>query len=288
MANDVIFSRKSDNSPLSLADIHDRAPAALWNIKGEDRGAGYQHITTGQAVEILADYGFRPTQAAQVKSRTRSASLYAQHMLALSNPDYTSDEGTPEIILYNSGDGKSALRMFAGFYRFICSNGLVAGSGFEVRARHSKATAGMFEGMIKDTAESFPGMLAAVDQLKATSLDIQAEAELSRQAVALRWKALEPGHMIDGEITPGNYATPTTAASLIQVRRAGDLKPDLWTTYNKIQEGLIRGGADTFSVTKRNPSGVNRKARPLNSVKAALDVNRKLWDLVNDRAEVMA
>ena len=94
--------------------------------------------------------------------------------------------------------------------------------------------------------------------------------------------------MIDGEITPGNYATPTTAASLIQVRRAGDLKSDLWTTYNKIQEGLIRGGADTFSVTKRNPSGVNRKARPLGSVKAALDVNRKLWDLVNDRAEVMA
>ena len=288
MTQDLIFSRKSDNSPLSPAAIMARAPAALWDLKGEERGAGYQHITTGQAIEILADYGFKPTQAAQVKSRNRSAANYARHMLALSNPDFAGSEGTPEIILYNSGDGKSALRMFAGFYRFICSNGLVAGSGFEVRARHSKATAGMFESMIKDTAKSFPDMLANIERMKSTQLDINAEADLARQAVDLRWEKLTSEHLTSEGITPGIYSTPTTAASLIQVRRSGDLKSDLWTTYNKIQEGLIRGGADTFSVTKRNPSGVNRKARPLGSVKAALDVNRQLWDLVNDRAEVMA
>lgn len=280
MTQDIIFSRTETERFLTREQIQEKAPAALWSIKSIERWQHYQHITTGQAVDILADFGFRPTQCAQVKSRTRSAEKYAHHMLALSNPDLRGSEGVPQIVLYNAGNGRHALRMFAGFYRFICSNNLVAGSGFEVKAHHSKASASNFERMIGATAESFPGMMKAIDRMKATPVDINQEAALARKAVDLRWDKLKDKHLTENGIIPGNYSTPTTAASLIQVRRAGDLKSSLWTTYNKIQEGLIRGGVDTFSVTKRNPGGVNRKARPVTGVKAGLDINRKLWDLV--------
>jgi hypothetical protein len=288
MTNDVIFSRKMNNEPLTRAEVIERAPAAMQFLKGSERGKHYAHINTSEAIDILADYGFNVTQAAQVKARTRSANVYAQHMLALSNPDYTSSEGTPQVVLFNSGNGKSALRMFAGFYRFICSNSLVAGSGFEVKASHSKATANTFEDMIKQTAETFPAMLEQVERMKEIQVDTQAEQRLARQAVDLRWDRLSNKHFTEEGFLPGIYSTGTTAASLIQVRRSGDMGQNLWTTYNKIQEGLIRGGSDIFSITKRNPSGVNRKARPLNGVKASLEVNRKLWDLVNNQAEVMA
>ena len=262
----------------------ERAPAALWNVKGEQRGDNYAHIQTRQAIDILADYGYQVTQAAQVKSRKHSDALYARHLLALSNPDLKSEEGTPEIILYNSGDGKSALRMFAGFYRYICSNGLVAGSGFEVKARHSRATASNFEDMIKKTAENFPWMLAQIRQMKATTITKQRELALAQKAVDLRWEKFGYDHIDEyGEIKHGIYSTPMTVKGLINPTRAEDQPRNLWTSFNKIQEGLIRGGVKTLSVTKRNPGGTTRKARPMGNVKASLDVNRQLWDLVADQ-----
>jgi len=259
----------------------ERAPAALWNVKGEQRGDNYAHIQTRQAIDILADHGYQVTQAAQVKSRKHSDALYAKHLLALSNPDLKSEEGTPLLILYNSGDGKSALRMYAGFYRYICSNGLVAGSGFEVKARHSRATASNFEDMIKKTAENFPWMLAQIRQMKATTITKQREIALAQKAVELRWEKFGYDHVDEyGEIKHGIYSTPMTVRGLINPTRAEDQPRNLWTSFNKIQEGLIRGGVKTLSVTKRNPGGTTRKARPMGNVKASLDVNRQLWDLV--------
>ena len=281
MTQDLIYSRNTSNAPLSLVDIMERAPAALWNVKGEQRGENYAHIQTRQAIDILADHGYQVTQAAQVKSRRHSDALYARHLLALSNPDLEGEEGTPEIILYNSGDGKSALRMYAGFYRFICSNGLVAGSGFEVKARHSKATASNFEGMIKRTAENFPWMLAQIRQMKATTITANRELALAEDAVKLRWDKFSRDHLDDeGNFKHGIYSTPMTVRGLINPTRAEDQPRNLWTSFNKIQEGLIRGGVKTLSVTKRNPGGTTRKSRPMGNVKASLDVNRQLWDLV--------
>ena len=61
--------------------------------------------------------------------------------------------------------------MFAGFYRFICSNGVIAGNGFEVKAGHYQTTATRFEEMIKEAAQRLPDMLQQIEGLKAFPLD---------------------------------------------------------------------------------------------------------------------
>ena len=278
MKQDLIFSRNHDNSPLTLEQIQHRAPAAFVTDKSPDRSNRYAHINTSQAIEILADYGYQVTQAAQVRSRTQSASNYAQHMLALSNPDQRAiDEGRPEIVLYNSGDASSSLKMFAGFYRFICSNGIVAGNGFEVKARHYQTTASRFESMIKEAAECLPVMIDNIERMKNIRLDQVQELSLERQAARIRLKAWEDQDQ--AETLRGCYATGATTWNLLKTRRAEDLEPTAWTAFNRIQEGLIRGGVEVLSVSKTKPAGKPRKAQAIASVKEAVRVNRNLWDL---------
>jgi hypothetical protein len=292
MKQDLIFSRNADNSPLTLEQIQKRAPAAFTNEKHPERAERYKHINTSQAIDILADYGYQVTQAAQVRSRTEEANKYAHHMLALSNPEQRAiDEGTPEIILYNSGDGKSSWRMFAGFYRFICSNGIIAGNGFEIRARHYQTTASRFEQMIKEAGQRLPDMLSDVERLKDIRLDHIQELGLASQAARIRWNHLDDVLKENGgkPWPNGTYASAATSWNLVRARRPEDLEPNAWTAFNRIQEGLIRGGVEVYGVSDRNPAGKPRKAKPIGSVKEGLRVNRQLWDLFNlDKLEEVA
>ena len=278
MKHDLIFTRAVNNGTLNAERIQQLAPAVYTDEKGPARSARYAHINTSQAIDILADYGYQVTQAAQVRGRTVEANKYGQHLVALSNPDLPElPDGRPEIILYNSGDGKSAVRMFAGFYRFICSNGLVAGNGFEVKAAHYQTTANRFEEMITEAAQRLPDMLTRIEQLRDVRLEYTQELALSRQAAGIRWKDLTSAP--EAEISKGTYTTGATAWNLLKVNRSEDLEPNAWITLNRIQEGLIRGGAEVLSVTDKTPAGKIRKAKAVRSVASSLKINRDLWNM---------
>ena len=148
MAN-LIFSRSASNLPLTTEEIVSRAPSVYSTT--HSMSPRYGQVTTANAIGILADFGFYPVQAAQ-KGKGR----HKAHLLAFASSPLDSTEGRPELILYNSHDGSSSLKMFAGFYRFICSNGIVAGDGFESRLRHTSGTVNGFENLVTSTAGRLP------------------------------------------------------------------------------------------------------------------------------------
>ena len=118
-------------------------------------------------MEVLGDFGFRPVNAAQQPSRKPENKPFAMHMISFAHDDDLRNpynETRPEIILYNSHDGKSALNYLRGRFRFICSNGIVAGDGFQSKMRHSRKTANGFETLLKETAESLPRMMQRITQ----------------------------------------------------------------------------------------------------------------------------
>jgi hypothetical protein len=57
-----------------------------------------------------------------------------------------------------------------------------------------------------------------------------------------------------------------------QVRREDDKGSDLWTTYNRLQEDLIRGGFNTGT----------RRAGMLRSMTRSSTINRQLWNLAEE------
>jgi hypothetical protein len=290
MSQSLIFSRKSDNGVLSYSDIARRAPSALTEYgHAEGLSSRYGEMSTLQALEVLSDYGWQPVQALQKKPRVKGNVIYSAHMLAFSNPNMPviEGEGRPEVILYNSHDGTSALKVFAGFYRFICSNGIIAGSGFAGNVRHTKNNALGFETMLVDTLDRVPALMGLIDRLKGIQLDREQSRILAHRAASLRWDDLLAGDL-HSPVKAGVYFDTHTTNTILDPIRSSDTLPDAWTVFNRIQESVTRGKTVVASITKQGNDlrFKYRNARALGAVSELVRVNRGLWDIAREVAEV--
>ena len=280
MPFDLIHTHKPNAATLTLEEVHQACPAAFTKHASPATSERYGFVSTSNAIEILGDHGFAPVRAIQKPVRKLSELAYADHMLTFA-PTGLSDpnaQDRAEIVLYNSHNGRSALKLFAGNFRMICSNGLVAGEGFEAKARHSKLTAQGFSDMVIQQAESLPAMMQRIERMKETTLEHEQAIDLAYNAASLRWE-----HENDVEGMPnGSFAYNRTVNDMIRPNRFEDRQQDLWTYFNTAQEKLIRGGARVLSHTKATRQRgypTVRKARAISSLPESIRINRKLWDL---------
>jgi len=273
MANHVIFSRNIDNSVLTPAQIQHRAPAVYSINKHERLTDRYVSLNTSDIIPIMNDYGYQVTQAAQKRSRKASPE-FSSHMLAFSrsNDIAEQDDMRPEIILYNSHDGTGAVKLFAGCFRFICSNGIVAGDGFQSRMYHNKSALAGFEEMLRTTVATLPNLMQRIETLRDTQLSQGDAYEMAIQGVATRWADYTGQER-------GSYAVAQTVKDVLKVTRQGDFGYDAWTVFNRIQEGVVRGNAMIRSITEKQPEGTMRKARPVSSIKESVRINTELWNI---------
>lgn len=281
MAKHVIFSRNVNNSALSTERIQQLAPAAFSTTKADRLTDRYVSLNTSDIIPVMQDYGYTPVQAAQKRSR-KNDPAHSAHMLAFAKTwdiDFGTGDIRPEIILYNSHDGTGSVKLFAGCFRFICSNGIVAGDGFQSRIYHSKALNG-FEEMLRNTVATLPTMMERLERLRTVQLNPVKALLMAQRGVATRWDMLDE---IDNP-TKGVYATIQTAGDVLKVSRYEDMPMDAFTVFNRIQEGVIRGNAFVKSLSDKHPNGVMRKARAVNSVKENIRINSELWDIAEDIA----
>ena len=276
MSRHVIFSRNSNNGALSTERIQQLAPAVFSTSKHERLTDRYVSLHTSDVIPVLADYGYQPVQAAQKRSRSADPT-FAQHMMAFAKVDEVTSavqEFRPEIILYNSHDGSGSVKLFAGAFRFICSNGIVAGDGFSSRIYHSKSLLA-FEEMLRSTVETLPALMAKIDRLRSINIDHGQAYDMAIAGVATRWKDYV------GQEDKGSYAVAQTVKDVLKVTRSEDNFTDAWTVFNRVQEGVIRGNAMVRSITKVHPEGMMRKARSLSSIKEHVRINQELWNIAD-------
>jgi hypothetical protein len=277
MSKHVIFSRNVNNTALSIERMQQLTPAAFATTKHERLTDRYMPLHTSSLLPVLADYGYSPVQAAQKRSRKASAE-HSAHMLAFAKTDLASlnaDDIRPEIILYNSHDGSGSVKLFAGAFRFICSNGIVAGDGFQSRLYHNKSAMLGFEDMLRNTVANLPAMMERINALRSVQLSSAAAYEMAKRSVNTRWD------MFDAQ-TKGVYAIEKTITDVLAVNRNEDNYTDAFTVFNRIQESVIRGKTFIKSVTEATPYGSIRKARPVNSVKENIRINGALWNIAEE------
>lgn len=283
MSKHVIFSRNNDNGILTTDRIRQLAPSVFSQTKAEHLTERYVPLHTADLIPVLADYGYQPVQAAQKRSRTANPE-HSMHMLAFAKPDSEDFNGgsglRSEIVLYNSHDGTGAVRIFAGAFRFICSNGIVAGDGFNSRTYHNRTAMSAFEEVLRNTIDNLPMMMEQIETLRNTYIDREQARDMAVKAVATRWSIFNADN-IDKR---GVYATNRTIDDVLQAQRIDDTTNDAWTVFNRIQENIIRGNAFIKSITdvENNPNGVMRKARPINSIKQHQQINNDLWNIAGE------
>lgn len=289
----LIFSRSSTNGELSTARLLHLAPAIFANSVKDSLSPRYAQLRTADVLPVLADHGFVPVQAAQKRSRKTSME-HTQHMVAFAHRDsipsvsgleaYDADANRGEIILYNSHDGSGSIKLFVGAYRFICSNGIVAGDGYQSRLYHNQANVNSFEHMLTNTVKRLPVMMEQIEKMRSLQLSRDAQREMATQSALTRWKWTP--ELVEDAVIKGSYSTGHTVSSLLAVNRFADYQEDAWTVFNRIQENVIRGGAMIKSFTEKNPDGSYRKSRAVNSVAENVRVNRELWDIAENICEI--
>ena len=127
------------NHPMSNELIAQYAPSVLATEAHHTRGDRYTFIPTIEVIDGLRANGFEPYEVRQTRVRNADRREHTKHMVRLRHPDAIGTQSeVPELILLNSHDGTSSYQLLSGFFRFVCSNGLIAGDVTnDIRIRHS-------------------------------------------------------------------------------------------------------------------------------------------------------
>jgi len=261
---------------LNLDLLQKYAPAALATERNlKTTSAKYNFISTRSVLEALAEDNWQVVAAKQTRSRSNEPHRrwFAKHEITLSDPNLQIKqlvgELRPQFYLSNSHDGTGTYQMRAGLERKVCMNGLYVPEGL-VQAVSIKHLGNRTIEEVVAVAQAYRANVDLIGthirRFKEVTLSPAAAVEFVNRAIALRH---------DPKVVTVN------PESLLAVRRAEDVGFDLWHTFNRAQEWLVRGGYDVTKVTPidSKESPVVRKARPIQAILESVKINTKLWEI---------
>ncbi len=262
--------------PLSEDQMRHVAPSIFAADKHASRSQRYTYIPTIDILRGLRNEGFEAFMVAQGGSRVPGKAEYTKHLIRLRHQTQVvqTRAEAPEIILINSHDGASSYQMLAGMLRYACLNGLVVGSDIQdIRLPHKgNARDQVVEGAFR-VLEQFEQVDDSVATMKALRLEAGEERAFATAAMALRF----------GERTEGQAPLPVTVEQVIAPRRAEDVGSDLWRSFQRTQESLLRGG-----LSGRGANGQRTTTRPVQNIDRNVSLNRALWVLAEEMRRVKA
>lgn len=254
--------------PFQSATVDSLPLAALAAQASPKMSERYVYIDTREVVKLMAEEGWYVAAASAASPKKRDP-LYAKHMIDFRHPDGETIHGmSPRIVFTNSHDGTSSASAMAGYFRFVCSNGLVIGTTTgRARARHIYRDAREFVHEMQRFAEVAREKREAIEHWNKIQLNQPQREDYARLVGQLRWGdawAYEP-------------------IQLLSPRRAEDDDGSLLTTFNRAQENATRGGLAGVSRTGRRMI-----SQPISGIERDLTFNAQLWQLTEEFAEAVA
>lgn len=259
---------------LTEDELRKVAPSIFAVEAHDSRSERFRAIPTIEVLRGLAKEGFHAVGAKQSGTRDESKRDFTKHMIRLRRMDdaakYQVNDTVCEIILKNANDGTSAYDLMAGLFRIRCLNSLVAQTSTidSVKVRHSGDALGkVIEGTYRVLGEAVKTLEAPVEW---SQLAMNREEQMAMA---------EAAHVLRFGDADGNVATPIQPAQLLRPRRYDDQnKPDLWHTFNIVQENVIRGG---LTAVGRDANNRRRRTttRDVNGIDQDVKLNKALWVL---------
>lgn len=251
-------------SPAYLDDIRDVTPAVFANEPHPNMMGQYAFVPTHKIIAALLDDGYAISRADQQRTKEQYSAEAGKHIICLRKREHFHAEVgdvIPEVVFTGSHDGSSAMHLYSGLYRLICSNGLITGSHYaHERILHRPGAEEKVLQAARDITEALPGLRARIQRMTEVELPYEAQASFAARAAVLRWPSM----------------TDTAATQfLLHIRRQADAGSNLWRVMNRIQENLLKGGYNILASTGSR----NIKVKELESVARDVSINRGLWTL---------
>lgn len=184
---------------------------------------------------------------------------YQKHVLRF-DTGLSNRHGNLQLLAINSHEGSSALTFRMGFFRLVCSNGLIIGSDLipQIKVRHTQ------NGLLKlndSIDELMEWRTVAMNNIEKMENKKITQDDFERLALASA--KLRMGEKFTDKIVP-----------LFEAKRYEDNKEDLFTAFNVIQENVMRTGF--YALNKETNTAV--KVRAIRGVNASLELNTALYN----------
>lgn len=258
---------------LTHAELQASAPSIFGATAHESRSARYSYIPTIDVLQALKSEGFLPFAACQTRCREEGKLEFTKHMVRLRHESFLNGTAEAnEIVLINSHDGTSSYKLIAGIFRQVCANGLIVGNTFdEVTVNHS----GNVKDKVIEGAFTVVNQFAQIDEsreeMKAIELNRDEQLAYAKAALQVKWNDEEK-------------PAPVAPEQLLMTRRSYDTANNLWVTFNRVQENLIRGGLEA----QRERGARRTRTRSVKSIQQNVNINRALWTLTEEMKNLKA
>lgn len=265
---------------LSYEQIAQFAPTVFANDRHSSRSERFQVIPTHELLAGLSKEGFVPVKVQVGGSRDEEKRAFTKHLIRFRRSDDLAGvpkvgDSHPEVVLLNAHDGTSSYQLHAGLFRLVCTNGLTVSDQDFGSVKVSHSGRGVLDKVIEGTYRVLDDAVAALDhaqQLQTVALDRDEQRIFGEAALRLRY---------DDETLPR-----ISGSEVVRPRREADAFGNLWHTFNRAQENLIRGGL-SYRHTNEETNRVSfRETRPVNGADGDLKLNRALWHLANEFAKL--
>lgn len=263
------------SSSIDNATLQRYAPSVFAETPYHKVSDRYAFVPTIAVLDGLRGEGWMPVAAQEQRTRLADKRGFTKHLIRLRHRDAKPITGLgdvfPELVLINSHDRGSSYSLEAGLFRLACLNGLVVSDasfgGMRVMHTGTDIVGRVIEGaysIVKD----LPQIAGKVMAMKGTLLTPEEQGIFAETATSLRWD--------EGK-------APIEAHQLLHVRRMADAANDLWNTYNRVQENIIKGGRHA-----RNASGHWQRTRKVGSINEDTRINRALFAMAEKMLELKA
>ena len=246
---------------MSMESIKLKAPAVFATSPVKEASDRYYFISTKEIIDTLKTFGWQVTSAQQQGTHKHNAHRqnFKRHLLRFRNPEIATGENIPEIVVMNSHDRSTRFKFYAGIFRTVCMNGLIIAetkvSGLNKKhIGHIDIVNEFIESTIEKTTET----LSKIREYKNTKLTQAERISIARQAIRIHWP----------------HSSFITPEQVLEPRREEDKGTDLWTTFNVIQENIMKGG-----MSKQLHDGRVHTTREVKNVTEIVGFNIKLWKL---------
>lgn len=242
---------------------------------GENTSDRYVAVNTMDVVADLHAKGFQMVSLSGGYSKNITAKD-GKHRVDMINPDIrvgaASDPTFARVLVTNGYNARTALRVIAGMFRGACENGLVFGQVGDVSNIRAKHVEGIIEALqqVEGYIKKLPQMGKLIKTYADTEILDDMRSELAREMAMVRQEVIW-----GSKFNPDDFKIDID--SMTEIWRKEDKKKDAWTTFNVLQEKVIRGGYEY----KPNADSTMRLAKAIVNPYTEDKINQELFARFN-------
>lgn len=256
----------------------------------------YVAINTAHVVENLLKYKFDDQtpmfEIRQVlrdgKRGTKTNNNTYRHRVHLRTTKALKVSGNdtcyPEIVIFNSYDGGTSLKVEMGLFRLVCSNGLtVKTKDFgSLKVNHMGNPAKIAQELVHDFVKAVPAIGNIYEQLNNITLTDEQIKSFGLAAVKIKETANGTITGWSKKLAEKSEELEIVAVELTKARRKEDEGNGLWEVFNRVQENIIAGGV---TIEKSDVIKKTRTTKGINHVRNSSRVNSELIELAMSYVE---